>query len=65
VQYSYSLDGGTTRTNCGVPVDQRINGGQFNVLCTAPALAAGSTLTVMLTNDDVSGYVIADAVRLQ
>jgi hypothetical protein len=63
VQYMYSINGGALQ-NCGVPVDQRINGGQFNVLCTAPALTAGSTLTVTLTNNS-AGYVIADAVRVE
>jgi chitodextrinase len=60
VQYMYSVDGGAPQ-NCGAPVDQRVNGGQFNGLCTVPALAAGSTLTISLRNDS-SGYVIADAV---
>jgi len=63
VQYRYSANGITA--NCGAPVNQRTNGGTFNVLCTIPSLAAGTTVTVMLRNDDPSGYVIADAVRLQ
>jgi len=60
VQYVYSVDGGAPK-DCGSPVNQRANGGQFNGLCTVPALAAGSTLTISLRNDS-SGYVIADAV---
>jgi hypothetical protein len=63
VQYRYSANGITA--DCGAPVNQRINGGTFNVLCTVPSLAAGTTVTVMLRNDDPSGYVIADAVRFQ
>jgi hypothetical protein len=56
----YSVNGGAPQ-DCGAPVDQRVNGGQFNGLCTVPALVAGSTLTISLRNDS-SGYVIADAV---
>lgn len=62
VQYSYSVNG-TTPVDCGPPVDQRTNGGKFNVLCTVPSLIAGSTLTVRAGNT-ADGYVIADAVRL-
>ena len=47
----------------GGNVDQRLNGGRFNVLCTVPALTAGSTLTVDIDNES-GGYVIADAVRV-
>jgi hypothetical protein len=60
VQYMYSVDGGAPQ-DCGAPVNQRANGDQFNGLCTVPALAAGSTLTISLRND-AAGYVIADAV---
>ena len=60
VQYMYSVDGGAPQ-DCGAPVNQRANGGQFNGLCTVPALVAGSTLTISLRNDS-AGYVIADAV---
>jgi PKD repeat protein len=63
VQYMYSIDGGSPQ-NCGVPQDQRYNGGQFNRLCIVPALTAGSTFTVSIRNDS-SGYVIADAMRVQ
>ncbi len=58
----YSVDGGAPQ-DCGAPVNQRANGGQFNGLCTVPALVAGSTLTISLRNDS-AGYVIADAVRV-
>ncbi len=61
VQYTYSLDGGPPQ-NCGVPVDQRLNGGQFNSLCILPGLTAGSEITISLSNDSF-GYVIADAVQ--
>jgi hypothetical protein len=63
VQYLYSIDGGSPQ-NCGMPQDQRYNGGQFNRLCVVPALTAGSTFTVSIRNDS-SGYVIADAVRVR
>jgi hypothetical protein len=63
VQYLYSVDGFTPQT-CGPPVDQRINGGQFNVLCTVPGLVGMSTLTVILNNAGTEGYLIADAVRV-
>ncbi len=61
-QYMYAVDDGPL-LNCGAPADQRYNGGQLNYLCTVPALAAGSTLTVSLRNDS-NGYVIADAVSV-
>lgn len=64
VQYTYSVDGGSPEP-CGMPVDQRVDGGQFNDLCTVPSLTAGSELTVSLRNDSLSGYVIADAVRVE
>jgi len=64
VQYMYSVDGGTPEP-CGSPVDQRVDGGQFNGLCTVPTLTAGSELTVSLRNDSSTGYVIADAVRVE
>ncbi len=63
VQYRYSVDGGTP-VDCGLPVDQRLDGGRVNSLCTAPALTAGSTLTVRVRNDSAS-YVIADAVQIK
>ena len=44
-----------------INVDQRVGGGQFNVLCT-DVLDAGS-LDVVLT-DAADGYVIADAVKV-
>ncbi len=63
VQYMYSVDGGAPQ-DCGAPVDQRANGGQFNGLCAVSGLVAGSTLTVSLRNDS-AGFVIADAVRIE
>ena len=60
-QYMYSIDGGPAQ-DCGSPADQRYNGGQFNLLCIIPAVAAGSTLTISLPNDYRYGFVIADAV---
>jgi len=64
VQYMYEVDGGSPQ-NCGAPQDQRNNGGVFNSVCTVVGLTAGSTLTVSLRNDDTTGYVIADAVRVE
>ena len=63
VQYQYSLDGGSP-INCGLPQNQQNNGGQFNRLCVISALMAGTRVTVSIRNDS-SGYVIADAARLQ
>ena len=37
----------------------------MNVLCSIPALASNSTLTVTLLNDASGGFVIADAVRVE
>ena len=62
VQYMYSVNGGALQA-CGVPQDQTISGGVFNTLCTV-SVTTGQILTVSVTNDDPSGYVIADAVRV-
>ncbi len=63
VQYNYSIDNGPLQT-CGIPQDQRYNGGTMNELCIVPTLNAGQLLTVSIRND-AADYVIADAVRVQ
>ncbi len=64
VQYRYAINGGAEK-KCGARVSQRVNGGKMNALCSIPALAANSTLTVILRNDATDGFVIADAVRVE
>jgi len=62
VQYMYSVNGGPAQF-CGTLVNQQLNGGQFNTVCSIAGLSAGSNLAVILNNAP-AGYVIADAVRL-
>jgi hypothetical protein len=58
VKYTVYYDGGSET----VEVNQRINGGRWNLLGTY-SFAAGTSGYVQL-NDDANGYVIADAVMI-
>ena len=62
-KYAINYDGGGPGLG-DVIVNQRINGGQWNLLGTYP-FAAGTSVRVVVCNEDADGAVIADAIKLE